>query len=149
MATKNLPLKTAYAFGTARGLQDEISEIRNLVIEWDLSYTSSLRKGYVVELFEKRGIWDEFKAENWPHGNTPNGETRRRRLLEIKKRYEYFLAGDGPEIAPGPENEDEEDDQQFAAESDLRDFLAKNLVCIEPGLRLYVSAHDGQGWGCR
>lgn len=32
---------------------------------------------------------------------------------------------------------EEEADQQFAAEADLRDFLAKNPACIEAGLRLY------------
>jgi hypothetical protein len=32
------------------------TDIREMVIEWDSSYTTSLRKGYLVELFEKRGI---------------------------------------------------------------------------------------------
>jgi len=41
-----LSLKAAYSFGVAHGLEKEIAEIRDMVIEWDLSYTSSLRRGY-------------------------------------------------------------------------------------------------------
>lgn len=118
-------------------MQREVNEIRDMVIEWDSSYTSSLRRGYIVELFERHGILDEFKAKHWAHGNTSAGETKRRRYLKIKKQYEDFLVGRGPETGPELEREDEEGDQQFAAESDLRDFLARSLNCVEPGLRLY------------
>jgi len=88
---------------------------------------------------EKHGIFEDFKAAYWPSGNTPNGESKRRRYLRIKKQYDDFLLGRGPEMegGPGEESEDEDNDQQFAAESDLRDFLAKNPSCIEKGLRLY------------
>jgi hypothetical protein len=134
--TTALSLKAAYAFGAAKGLQREVNEIRDMVIEWDSSYTSSLRRGYIVELFERHGILDEFKAKHWAHGNTSAGETKRRKYLKIKKQYEDFLVGRGPETGPELECEDEEGDQQFAAESDLRDFLARNLNCVEPGLRL-------------
>jgi hypothetical protein len=135
--TTALSLKAAYAFGAAKGLQREVNEIRDMVIEWDSSYTSSLRRGYIVELFERQGILDEFKKEHWAHGNSFAGETQCRRYLKIKKQYEDFLAGRGPEAGPGAESDEEEGDQQFAAESDLRDFLAKNLARIEPGLRPY------------
>jgi hypothetical protein len=67
-------IRPAYEFGAAHGLEKEVSEIRDMDIEWDSSYTTSLRKGYLVELFEKRGIFDAFKAEHWPLGNTPSGE---------------------------------------------------------------------------
>jgi hypothetical protein len=79
--TKTLSLKAAYAFGEQRGLQQEMDEIRNMVIEWDLSYTSSLRRGYVVELFEKRGLLEEFKTTCWPYGNTPGGEAKKDALF--------------------------------------------------------------------
>ncbi len=142
--TTALSLRAAYAFGTAKDLEEEVSGIRDMVIEWDSSYTSSLRRGYVVELFEKRGIFDEFKAQHWGLGNTPRGARKRQFYLGIKKRYEDFLMGRGSEAGPDLENEDQEqeDDQQFAAESDLRDFLAKNPSCIERGLRLYEA--DGR-----
>jgi endonuclease NucS-like protein len=38
---------------------------------------------------------------------------------------------------PTPEGDEPEPISEFAYESDLRDFLAKNLPLIEPGLRLY------------
>ena len=63
---ERLPLREAYQFGIEKGLSDEISDIRNMDIEWDLSYTSSLRRGYIIDLFQARGIWDEFKAIKWP-----------------------------------------------------------------------------------
>ena len=51
-----------------------------------------------------------------------------------------FLAGERPEVPDddvGVQGDDE--DQQFAAEADLRDFLAQNPTRIEPGLQLYSS----------
>ena|SRR6266850_4676445 len=36
-----------------------------------------------------------------------------------------------------PPDEDSDSSNQFAYEADLRDFLAKNLTLLEPGLRLY------------
>ena len=134
-----LSLRAAYAFGAAHDLGKNVNEIRDLEIEWDRSYTSSLRRGYIVDLFEKHGIFEDFKATHWPYGNTPNGESKRRRYLKIKEQYEDFLSGRRPELEAGldEEAEDQDNDQQFAAESDLRDFLAKNPGCIEKGLSLY------------
>jgi len=88
-------------------------------------------------LFEKHGIFEEYKAKHWSFGATPAGEAKIRFHRRIKKRYEDFLRG--REVAEeGPEGQDEE--QQFAAESDLRDFLGQNPGRIEPGLQLYESA---------
>src|SRR5947199_6063 len=74
---ETLSLKAAYGFGAEHGLQQEVDEIRDMVIEWDRSYTSSLRRGYIVDLFEKRGIFEEFKKSCWENGNTPAGESKR------------------------------------------------------------------------
>lgn len=141
---QTLSLKAAYSFGASRGLDSEIKEIRDMVIEWDLSYTSSLRRGYIVTLFEKRAIFDDFKVAHWPFGNTPAGESKRRRFLRIKEKYEEFLAGREPELE---EEESEGGDElretfEFAFEAHLRDFLARNLDQVEAGLRLYSS--DGR-----
>jgi len=131
--TTALSLRAAYAFGAIHGLEKEMAEIRDMTIEseWDSRYTSTLRRGYVVELFERRHIFDTFKAEHWAHGNTSAGEAKRRRYLRIKQLYEDFLAG------RVPETDEPDEEQEFAAESDLRDFLAKHPACIEPGLSLY------------
>src|SRR5216684_7604182 len=100
--TQTLSVRAAYAFGAAHGLEREVNEIREMVIEWD-SYTSSLRRGYIVALFEKNGIFDTFKEEHWPFGNTPSGEKGRLRYLRIKSQYEAFLDGRGPEPGSGGE----------------------------------------------
>ena len=141
--TGTLSLKAAYAFGGKHGLEREVNDIRDMVIEWDSSYTSSLRRGYIVALFEKHGIFEDFKTTHWPLGNTPTGETQRRRYLRIKLQYEEFLAGRSPE--PSVESGDEETSDpeaalEFALEAHLRDFLARNLDRIEVGLRLYTSS---------
>lgn len=52
---ETLSLKAAYEFRAAHGLESEVDEIRDLVIEWHLSYTSTLRRGYIIDLFGKRG----------------------------------------------------------------------------------------------
>ncbi len=67
---KVLPLKEAYRFGDAHALQGEMAAIRDMEIEWDLSYTSSLRRGFVVDLLTKRNLLETFKQECWPDGNT-------------------------------------------------------------------------------
>jgi hypothetical protein len=138
MDTTVLPLKSAYLFGSEHGLKAEVDEIRNMEIGWNLSYTSTVRRGHIVELFAKHGLLDEFTAKYWPSGNTEDGLKERNRYLRIKQRYDEFLEGQ----APPPDEAEEEADQQFATEADLRDFLAKTLMCIEPGLHLYD--HDGK-----
>lgn len=35
--TQTLSMKAAYEFGAAHGLEREVREIRDMVIEWDLS----------------------------------------------------------------------------------------------------------------
>lgn len=141
--TQAMPLRAAYAFGAVNGVGREVEEIRQMTIAWDVSYTSSLRRGYIVALFEKHDLFERFKQERWSFGNTPGGETRRRRYLRIKAQYEEFLAGGLP--APAPENDADPDETlEFALEAHLRDFLARNLDRIELGLRLYTAAdRDG------
>ncbi len=132
-----LPLTKAYPFGIENGLEVEMTEIRNMEIEWDRSYTSTLRRGFIIAAFEKAGIFERFKEEFWQVGNTPIGETYSRRCLRIKSEYENFLAGSFLEEATATISDEENFNQQFALEAHLRDFLAKNLERIEPGLRLY------------
>lgn len=90
---KALSLKAAYTFGPEHGLKEEVDEIKKMVIEWDLPYTSSVRRGYIIELFERMGIFEDFKSKHWTFGNTSAGKAKRRSYLKIKSRYEDFLAG--------------------------------------------------------
>jgi Endonuclease NucS C-terminal domain len=133
--TKTLPIKAAYVFGEEKGLGPEIGEITDLQIEWDKPYTSSLRRGYIVALLEKHGLFEEFKTRYWSLGNTPEGQRLRRRFLRIREQHEDWLKD-----SDDTTDEEEETDRAFAAETDLRDFLAKNLNCIEAGLTLYTTA---------
>ena len=134
---KVLSLSEAYRFGVESGLESEINEIRNMEIEWDRSYTSTVRRGFIVELFELKGIFSRFKELYWQSGNMPYGETLRRRYLNLKTDYENFLAGRSSEEISEITSEQESINQQFALEAHLRDFLAKNLERVESGLRLY------------
>jgi Endonuclease NucS len=136
--TVALSLRAAYAFGTSHGLEREVAAIRDMVIEWD-RYNSSLRRGYILDLFEKHGIFEEFKASHWSFGATRGGEAKIRFYRRIKQQYEEFLAKGGPEVIDNEDAEGQVEEQQFAAESDLRDFLAQNPSRIEPGLQLYES----------
>jgi len=108
-----------------------------------LSNKSSVRRGYVVALFETKGVFDDFRKQHWRLGNTPAGERKRLWYLSLKARYEAFLAGAGPAVVGADALTEESDPEQaleFALEAHLRDFLAKNIELVEPGLRLYEAA---------
>lgn len=90
--------------------------------------------GAAIQVFDKHGLMEKFISQHWPFGATPAGESRRRACVRIADEYDQFLAA---------EDTDEETEQsgdvlsfQFALEAHLRDFLAKNLNQIEPGLKL-------------
>ncbi len=135
--TEALSLRAAYRFAAEHGIGQEAEKIRMMPIDWDLKIKSSVRRGYMVDLLEKHNLLDLFKDEYWAYGKTLAGEQKRKRYLSLKARYEDFLAGKGGDEAADEQGEAEEAEQQFAVESDLRDFLANNLSIIEPGLRLY------------
>ncbi len=142
-AWQDLPLREAYQFGIEHGLEAEIAMIRENEIEWDRSYTTTVKRGAIVYLFDENGLFDEFKNTCWPNGNTLDGERRIRRYRRIKQEYDDFLKG-----RPTEDIEEAEElaaEQEFAQEADLRDFLAKNLSVIEPGLRLYEELRSGEG----
>jgi hypothetical protein len=145
-----LPVLPAYKFGIEKGLEREINEIREMDIEWDLSYTTTVRRGYVLDLFQQHGILDEFISKHWPYGATPSGQTYRRRYLQIKQRYLDFLAGRGS--AGQIETEEGETTETatltFELEAQLRDFIAQNLSAIvipEKRLTLYVDETGRNG----
>lgn len=84
----HMPLMAAYPFAVEHGLRAEVEAIRNMPIVWDRPYTSSVRRGYVIELFERHGIFDEFKAEHWPFGSTAKGERRCEWYQRLKEEFE-------------------------------------------------------------
>jgi hypothetical protein len=93
---KTFWLEDAYAFGAERGLEREIDEIKGLKIAWDKPvpnhpWTTSVRRGYLVALFEKDGSYEDFKKLYWPLGNTPEGKAMRSRYLSVKKQFGKWL----------------------------------------------------------
>lgn len=126
----------AVAFSAAHGLQPEANQIQAMAIHPTVLKPWNVRKGCFIELFEARGLIDVFVAEYWPGRNTSAGEKRRQQYLDRKRKNEGLLAG-APREQAIEEEDAVRDEQQFALESDLRDFLAANLHVLEPGLRLY------------
>lgn len=126
--TESLPLKAAYAFGASHGLENEVAAIRHI------PGSSSLRRGYILDLLERHGIFEEFIDKHWMNGRSKDGESRIKRYRRWFDEHKYA----GP---AGPEGPEDEDDQKFAQEDDLRDFLAKHPARIEQGLEVY---RDGE-----
>ncbi len=82
---RELPLDEAYKFGTEHHLQAEMAAIQNLKIdEWPV-YESAIRKGFIVDLFIQKEIFDSFKDVHWPYGNTKDGQKRTTYYLDMKK----------------------------------------------------------------
>jgi len=139
--TKALSLIAAYGFGAEHGLAAEIAEIRSMAID-GMPHTSSVRRGYVAQLFREKGLLEAFIQRHWAFGSSPGGAKKLRYYERLRTRHQQLLGGadEDDERFPEPRPEEEDSPQSFALESDLRDFLANNLSVLEPGLRLYNSA---------
>ncbi len=82
------PLRIAYPFGSQHNLHMEMQDIRAMAIHWDLSYSSTVRRGYVIELFRQHGLMEEFLEARWPAGNLPTGRSEIAHSLHVKNQYE-------------------------------------------------------------
>ena len=133
---KRFPMREAYAFAAAHGLAAEATKIRGMEIEWDRSYTTTVRRGYILREFERAGLLAKFTAQCWPAGDSAEGAAERRRCLRIADEYDAWMAGIGPEEPPEV-GEPSPASAEFALEAHLRDFLAKHPDQIEPGLQLH------------
>jgi hypothetical protein len=139
------PLIEAYMFGKTHGLEPQVTEIKGMEVEWHRKIKSSVRRGFMIDLFQKHSLLTRFQQEHWPAGGSPEGQAEVRRCLRLKDDYEAFLNGSTPiSDSPEEENRDLEDEEslEFAIEAHLRDFLARNLHTIEVGLHLYEA--DGR-----
>jgi hypothetical protein len=137
-----LPLTAAYPFGKSHGLAEEVADIERKTIKWEYSYTSSVRRGYIVNLFEEKGILNDFIKQYWPEGTSEWGKRKIRFWKNLVDRYAGGNTDENQTDADIEADEEEEFVRAFAAESHLRDFLAANPDCIEPGLKLFN--HKGQ-----
>jgi hypothetical protein len=139
LSTKALSLRAAYEFGETNGVGIEVAQIRDMVIEWDRPISSSLRRGYVVALFEKRGLFAKFCAEHWPFSATEKGASKLKYYQRLRTEYLEFLEGAGPDEEEADIESEDSAAGRFALESHLRDYLAANMGRIEPGLTLFTA----------
>lgn len=126
----------AYAFLNSHGLEKESEEIRTSPTTFK-SYTSTLRRAKIIVLVKQHGLFQEFCEAVWPSGLTKKGESRARFFENLAKRS----SSDEEGITTEEEDELIEEDNEFAYENDLQNYLIKNLGVIEKGLRLY----EGEG----
>jgi hypothetical protein len=66
-----------------------------------------------------------------------------KRGLVVKSEAGYALPSGPGDEQDEPDDGDQEPSTEFAYEADLRNYLAKNLSLIEPGLALYVDEATG------
>ena len=141
---KNFSLFDAYDFLAAHGLQSESDEIKNSTDKFK-SYSSTLRRGKIVVLVRNQKLWDDFCKNVWTSGFTDKGKTRTKFYENLVMRFNSEQDG----IATPDEDEEEiniaTEENEFAYENDLRNYLVRNLSVIESGLRLYkADGVDGE-----
>jgi RecB family endonuclease NucS len=138
---KVIPLLKAYAFAKSKGLNENVSEIKDMNIEGGSRKSTIVKKGLIIRLLKEQNHFDEFVESQWPTGKTTIGEKKVRNVLRLAAEYEDLMVGDESDIET--EFEEAETSFEFALESHLRDFLARDLERIEPGLKLYNSEDQG------
>jgi RecB family endonuclease NucS len=135
---RHFSLYAAYEFLSQHGLEKESADIRNSSDKF-MSYNSTLRRAKIMILVRDKKLLDEFCNSVWQSGLTEKGNTRIRFFENLVERFNA--------VQEGKTSEDEEDkiateENEFAYENDLRNYLVRNLSVIERGLRIY-DAQDG------
>jgi len=71
-----LPLRKAYEFGVGKRYASDIGRIKSLKKPkgWKDFMVARVRRWKLKELFEQKGIWEEFKRLHWPEGNQKGGQ---------------------------------------------------------------------------
>ncbi|MGC4032104.1 MAG: endonuclease NucS [Tepidisphaeraceae bacterium] len=131
-------MDVAYRFFKDQGLNKEAEGVKYTKLKkW--KYGTTVRRGMMVELVRKHGLTDRFGEAVYPGEDAATIARAFDRLVAIISEYRVFAAED-PILDPEPIDEQDElgtESQKFAIEAHLRDFLAKNLGFLEPGLKLY------------
>jgi hypothetical protein len=133
-----LPLKFVYQFLSQKGFENEANEIRQSKDRYK-TYTSTLRRGKVVELLEKNSLLGEFIDKYWPSGKTEDGKRRIRRYKTIYNSFQ------GADVSEEEKEEESIEETSFAYEEDLKYYLSKSLSVIEPGLKLFKDENGVEG----
>lgn len=135
---RNFSLYDAYDFLSQNGLVQESDEIRNSADKFK-SYTSTLRRAKIIVLVRDKKLLDAFYNSVWPSGLTDKGKSRIRFFENLVDR---FTADQEGTTVEDEEDEIVTEENEFAYENDLRNYLVKNLSIIEKGLKIY-EAQDG------
>ncbi len=135
---ESLPLRFAYEFLAEKGLDKEATEIKQSKDKYK-SYTSTLRRGKVLDLLEKNHLLNDFISRFWSFGKTDKGKQK---IQRYKRILDSFLNSDRTEEEEEEENIEE---TSFAYEEDLRDYFSTNLTVIEPGLTLFKDKNGTEG----
>lgn len=129
---EDLPLRLAWPFLEANGLATEAAEIRTSTERLGC-YVTTLKRAKVLALLRQKDLLDKFIASNWQLAKTPEGKKNLHRYAQLYLRYQ--AEGAGPISSDDTTTEAEtEAGTKFALEEQLRDYLAKNLAILEPGL---------------
>ena len=143
---RNFSINDAYNFLSQKGLIQESVDIKNSSDKFK-SYTSTLRRAKIIVLVRDKNLLDEFCISVWPSGLTDKGKSRIRFFENLVDR----LNADQNGTISEDEVDDEEEillqteENQFAYENDLRNYLVKNLSIIEKGLKLYEAPDKRTG----
>jgi hypothetical protein len=137
-----LPIKEALLFFKERNLSQTVDEINKF---FENTYNNIgkrkgrvINKGFIVIELEKNKLLNEFIEKYWLNGRTEDGE----KIINRYKDKYYLYYNKSPEKE---EEFDDSDNSKFAYETDLRDYLAKNLSVIENGLILFKDSNGKTG----
>ena len=67
------PVKPAYDCAAENDLAEDAERIRQLPRKPGFRYMTSARRGYMIELFERKGLLDAFLRIHWPEGLESTG----------------------------------------------------------------------------
>ena len=133
---KNFSLFAAYGFLKSQGLGNESEEIKNSSDKFK-SYSSTLRRAKIITLVQDKKLLDAFCKAVWTSGLTEKGKSRIRFFENLVLRF--YSDQEGTTTAEDDEDEISvvKEENEFAYENDLRNYLIKNLGIIEKGLKFH------------
>jgi endonuclease len=139
---RNFSLDDAYDFLSQNGLVQESAEIKNSSDKFK-SYTSTLRRAKIIVLVRDKKLLDKFCNSVWQSGLTDKGKSRIRFFENLVVRFNADQEGTTSEDED--EGEIVTEENEFAYENDLRNYLVRNLSVIEKGLKIYEAQDKTTG----
>lgn len=144
---KDFPFPLAYDFLRSHGLEEPAREIE-ISRDRYRSCRTSLKRAKIVVLVKEKGLYDQFLQEVWQSGRTDKGKSRAKSLVNIYRRWVAESTDVNDDLADDEETIEELEEARFERESELSEFLVKNLHTVEPGLRIiqreYVIPESGR-----